>query len=47
MSSTLRFAARHSAHHELLAALGRVALVLAVAAIAAAIARLTMGPPLF
>jgi hypothetical protein len=39
--------APHSAHHELVAALARVALVFATAAIVAFGARLAMGPPVF
>jgi len=47
MSLVHHIAPSNSAHRELLAALVRVALVSALAAIVAAAARLTMGPPLF
>jgi hypothetical protein len=47
MSFVDRIAPPKSAHRELVAALVRVALVFAVAAIVATAARLTMGPPLY
>ena len=47
MTLISRNASPKSAHRELVAVLGRLAFVVAVAAIFAVAARLTMGPPLF
>jgi hypothetical protein len=47
MTLISRNALPKSAHHELVAVLGRVALVFAFAAIVAVAARFAMGPPLF